>query len=485
VKRDDEIDPNDAWARLRFSVIGHLLAAPPERGALDAAFDELSRRDWRHPVTREPVRFSKKAIERWYYTALGAGVDPVARLRKKRRRDAGRQPSIPETVAELIRRIRRDHPDWTMQLVADELRATIEADGQPIRVPSYPSVRRFMKREGLDHRLKKRRRHSRDEPKHRAREARRYEVDRLHALWHLDFHHGSRRVLTGEGRWLKAILLCVLDDHSRLVCHAQWFLGEETEDLVHGFVQACQKRGLPRALLSDNGSAMTSEEFRSGLSRLGIVHETTLPYHPAQNGKQERFFGTLEGRLMALLSHQSDLTLADLNLATQAWIEQEYHVTVQRELGVTPRDRALAAKDASRECPGSDVLRRAFMRDVKRRPRRQTATITLHGVRFEVPVAYRHFEWLHVRYARWDLSVAWLVDPNGEPVVRIRPEDPVQNAEGRRRAIDEAPADLDEVSGGDEMPALLRKYLADFAADGRPPAYVPKPQKPKTQEKRP
>jgi transposase InsO family protein len=54
-----------------------------------------------------------------------------------------------------------------------------------------------------------------------------------------------------------------------------------------------------------------------GLSRLGIVHEKTLPYSPYQNGKQESFWGNLEGRLLEMLDGLPDLTLAFLNEATQ------------------------------------------------------------------------------------------------------------------------------------------------------------------------
>ncbi|MGH8848101.1 MAG: hypothetical protein ACREXQ_12810, partial [Polaromonas sp.] len=42
-------------------------------------------------------------------------------------------------------------------------------------------------------------------------------------LWHLDFHHGSRKVLTRQGEWVTPMLLGVLDDRSRLVCHLQWY----------------------------------------------------------------------------------------------------------------------------------------------------------------------------------------------------------------------------------------------------------------------
>jgi putative transposase len=48
--------------------------------------------------------------------------------------------------------------------------------------------------------------------------------------------------------------------------------------------------------MTDNGAAMMAEEFTGGLHALGIVHQTTLPYSPQQNGKQEVFWARLEGR---------------------------------------------------------------------------------------------------------------------------------------------------------------------------------------------
>ena len=80
----------------------------------------------------------------------------------------------------------------------------------------------------------------------------------------------------------------------------QLYLAETAQCLVHGLTQAFMKRGLPRALLTDNGAAMLAEETRNGLSRLGIAHKTTLPYSPYQNGKQEAFWAQLEGRLMKI-----------------------------------------------------------------------------------------------------------------------------------------------------------------------------------------
>ncbi len=92
------------------------------------------------------------------------------------------------------------------------------------------------------------------------KEVRGFESPYVHALWHLDFHSG-KRVIDLEGRWHTPKALCVLDDHSRLCCHIQWYLDETAEALIHGFSQALHKRGLPRSLMTDNSSAMLSAEF--------------------------------------------------------------------------------------------------------------------------------------------------------------------------------------------------------------------------------
>ena len=101
-------------------------------------------------------------------------------------------------------------------------------------------------------------------------EIRGYEIPYVHGLWHLDFHHAKVRVLDASGNWHQPIALAILDDYSRLCCHLQLYLAETAECLIHGLTQAFMKRGLPRALMTDNGAAMLAEETRLGLSRLGL-----------------------------------------------------------------------------------------------------------------------------------------------------------------------------------------------------------------------
>ena len=473
------LDP-DRWARLRFAIIGPLLAAPPERGEVGKTLKELSLKSWRHPLSGIPVRFSAATLERWYYTARQSR-DPVAALRRRRRQDAGRQRQLSSAVIQALRDQYRQWPGWAMQLHYDNLVALASEDPSLAPMPSYATLRRYMKAQGL-HRKRPPKRNTagaeQAEQRLQNREVRSYEADYVLGLWHLDFHHGSLKVLTPNGRWVRPLLLGILDDHSRIACHLQWYYDETAETLVHGFCQALQRRGLCRSLMTDNGAAMQAGEFRAGLHALGILHEPTLPYSPYQNAKQETFWATIEGRLMAMLAGVADLTLARLNVITQAWVEEDYQRRHHAEIGTSPLRRYLDNPSVGRDCPDSEALRRAFRCSVCRRQRRSDGTISLAGKRFEIPSRYRHLEQVHLRYARWDLSRVDLIDPHTLDILcSLYPLDKSANAEGQRRRLDPAdPADSAPTgaAAGDALPPLLRKLLADYAATGRPPAYLPK-----------
>jgi transposase InsO family protein len=332
-----------------------------------------------------------------------------------------------------------------------------------------------MKGHGLLRARKRRHRESPDGEPFAARETRSYEVTHVHGLWHLDFHQGSRPVLTADGQWQKPQLLGVRDDRSRLCCHLQWYLDETAESLIHALSQAFQKRGLPRALLTDNGAAMIASETVEGLERLGIVHHTTLPYSPEQNGKQESFWGQIEGRLLPMLEGKRELLLGLLNTATQAWVEEEYQRKEHSEIRESPLARYLRGPSVGRESPSSDALRRAFRTEVTRKQRQSDGTVTVEGVRFEVPSAYRALLQLRLRVARWDLSAIDLVDPrSGDHLATLLPLDKARNAERVRRVVAAATADDVEPPRPVGIAPHLRALMADYAATGLPPAYLPK-----------
>jgi len=471
---------DERWAHFRFSVIGRLLAAPPRRGELKEELQRLAQKAWRHPISGKLTFFGASTIERWYYKARNEPADPVAVLARKVREDKGTSPSLSPGARTALFEQYRQHPSWTYQLHADNLAARVKREPELGPAPSYPSVRRFMKAHGLLRRPRRGRRRTAGveaaEQRFESLEVRSYESEYVNGLWHVDFHNGSVPVLLAGGQWRHPRLFAMLDDRSRLCAHAQWYLSESAETLVHGLCQGIEKRALPRALMSDNGAAMIAAETVQGLQRLGIHHEKTLAYSPYQNGKQEVFWAQLEGRLVAMLENVKDLSLGRLNEATQAWVELEYNRKVHSETGQSPLKRFLNGKDVGRASPASDALRRAFTEQVSRTQRLSDGTLSVEGVRFEAPSRYGHLKRLTVRFATWDLTHVYLADArSGEVLCRLYPQNKHKNADGRRRRRKTPlePADKG-VPATEEVPPLLAELLARYAATGLPPAYLPK-----------
>lgn len=470
----------DCWARFRFGVVAPLYASPPAPGELGAELARLAGKTWVHPINGKPYTPTARTIENWYYQARGKD-DPVSALRRKRREDSGRQSSISPGVAETVRAQYEQHTGWSAQLHHDNLSVLVEQTPALGTCPSYSSLRRFMAADGM---VKKRRPRRPLLPGERtaverleAREVRGYEAEFVNGLWHLDFHSCSRPVLTPQGTWETPKALGILDDRSRRCPHLQWYLGETAWDLVHGTRQALLKSDLPRELMTDNGAAMVSAEFTQGLLRLGIQHATTLPYSPYQNGKQESFWGQLEGRLIAMLEGHKDLTLSFLNEATQAWVELEYNRKEHSETGQPPLERYLQGPSVARRCPSPDEIDLAFLGEETRSQRRGDGTISIEGRRFEVPSRFRNLRRVTVRYARWDLRRVVLVDEHtGVVLSPLYPVDLVKNSSGRRRPLtsrEPVHEPTPEISG-DGVAPYLRRLMSDYAATGLPPGYMPK-----------
>jgi putative transposase len=467
------------WAEFRFGVVGGLFSAPPERGALGAALAALAGQSWTHPISNDPTHFHVSTITRWYYGARGNPDNPVGALRPRVRSDRGRhRPCFAEAVWTALEAQYAEHPSWTYQLHADNLWVVCEADSELGTAPSYATVRRHMKGNGWFRRPKRR---DDDRPTARAardtratRESRGWEMSHVHALWHLDFKDGPLPVRVSTGEWKHPQLFGVLDNRSRLACHLQWYLGEGAEELCHGFGQGTQKRGKPRSVMMDNGSAMKAGETRQGLLDLGIELCKIPDYSPEHNAIVEAFWKQINLRLMPMLESVPDLTLTLLNEATQAWVEREYNCSVHSETRQTPIERLLCGPTVVREAPSTEELRRAFRLKVDRKQRHSDGTVSIAAVRFEVPSQYRHLDRLTVRYARWDLSSADLWDDSlGLVLATIYPVDREANASGFRRPLTPtSAAPMPPKPSG--MAPLLRRYVDQHRQTGLPPAYLPK-----------
>jgi putative transposase len=195
----------------------------------------------------------------------------------------GTQRSVSAGVQLALREQYTAHTSWSAHLHYLNLKALAETHPEWSRVPCYSTVQRFLKAQGLRkrRRLSSRRTEGAERAEQRLlqREVRSYEAEYVNSVWHWDGHEGSLQVLTPRGVYETPILIGVLDDRSRLACHLQWYLGDErTQIVAHTLSQAFMKRGLPASGYHDNGGAMTAAEITEGLTRLGVIDATTLPY---------------------------------------------------------------------------------------------------------------------------------------------------------------------------------------------------------------
>src|SRR3984893_5157634 len=91
-----------------------------------------------------------------------------------------------------------------------------------------------------------------------------------------------------------ALHVCI-DDATRLGCSE--ILPDERKGSAVGFLERAlgwfaQHGVTVERLMTDNGSAYLSRDFRTAVAAAGLKHKRTKPYTPRTNGKAERFIQT-------------------------------------------------------------------------------------------------------------------------------------------------------------------------------------------------
>ncbi len=105
--------------------------------------------------------------------------------------------------------------------------------------------------------------------------------------------------------------------------------------ILKAVVRAVIRFGRPRQIRTDNEAVFTSRTFRLGLALLGIGHQRIDRGCPWQNGRIERFFGTLKRQL----DRMSVDSLSDLNGALGQFRLWYNHIRPRQALaGRTPAE---------------------------------------------------------------------------------------------------------------------------------------------------
>ena len=386
-----ELDP---VALFRLSVLGPLVSRERlGRGELQQIIRELAGREYAIPGSRRRL-IGEKTIEAWYYAWRKHGIEGLA---PKPRADLG-VSKISARVQEAIIAAKRDNPRRSIR----QLRQLLESSGQVARgTLSRSAIHRLLQQHGLS-----RLAGSASVPEER----RSFVAESAGSIWYGDVLHGPKVLV--RGRWRKAYLVSVFDDASRLIAHSAFGLGETALDIEGVLKQAVLKRGVPRKLVVDNGSAYRAHTLQGICARLGIQLIHCRPYAPEGKGKLERWHRTFRDQFLSELDESRIADLDDLNARLWAWVEQIYHRTPHEGLGGQtplaryqqdlPRIRTLGQRAAQ--------LDAIFFHRISRFVRKD-GTVSYQGRRFEVP------------YELSGKTVRLVVDPHAGTVIGVEDEE--------------------------------------------------------------
>ena len=350
--------------------------------------------------------FTWRTIQTWYSRYKKDGITSV---KPKPRSDKGKTRKMtPEEVLEAIEQVRPSFHG--PRNVTAYYRTCIER-GLLRRERIAPNTfRRVVKA------------HELLEPDAEVQNKRRLAFAKAHAneLWQADTMFGPY-VQHGAGK-AQAKLIAFLDDASRVCCHGEFFLNDNTEALLSTFKSALYKRGLCECAYVDHGSNYSSLELSLVCQRIGAILCHTPVRDGAAKGKIERFFRTVR---MGFLTQQLDLSsLEALNRAFTAWVEDEYHQREHSSLGMKPIDRFGLDLGRIRFLPPGDVNDELFFVEQNRSVLADN-TFSLKNTRFEAPRDLRNRK-IQVRFDRskFDRAIVYF---KGERMGEARPVDFIAN----------------------------------------------------------
>lgn len=351
-------------ALFRFRVIAPLIGLGREqRGRKEQILREVSSRQWEIPYSGRSY-VGRSTVLEWLRAYQDSG-EKLESLYPKGRTDRGRCRSMDEETQRMLINLRRElrHASVPTLLRVARERGLLPADFNSSR----QSVYRLFKREGVDEELPR-------------KDRRRFEAELPNDLWQSDCMHGPK-VTEGE-RLRKTFLFAFIDDHSRLIPHAQFSLRENLESFLECFQRALEKRGIPRKLYVDNGPSYRAHQLEHVTASLGIALIHSTPYEAEGRGKIERWIKTVRMQFVPTLPEE--LTLQQLNERLWTWINKDYHLRVHGSTKQKPLDRYVQhialIRPASKNL--SDYFRVKTTRKVYK-----DRSVSLLGKVYEAPVA--------------------------------------------------------------------------------------------------
>ncbi|MBF0548166.1 MAG: DDE-type integrase/transposase/recombinase [Candidatus Riflebacteria bacterium] len=362
----------------RFGIIGSLIHGNLSGTTLQENLEKIAKTEYIDPKNRL-VRISPETLRKWLYRYNTGGL---AALEDKERSDKGRT-LVPEYLADRIRELRQQHLRWTLAIIFNELKKEKLWNG---RLPSISALYRFAKASNLKR-----------SGKNNAEACSAFAFDDFGQLWIADFLHGPKLRFGKEKK--KVYLHAIIDDATRFIVSADFFISEGTEVLMSELKNAIRRHGLPMFFYTDNGSAYRSRCLKIVGARLKIGLPHSPPYKPRGRAKIERFFLTVREQFLDVHHFTS---LEEIRKAFQIWLA-EYHQRPHKGIGCSPLQKRMQVKSVCRTIPESTNIDPLFYME-RRCKVQKDGIIQLKKRRYEVPKACLPGTRVIVYYDNQDLS---------------------------------------------------------------------------------
>ena len=117
--------------------------------------------------------------------------------------------------------------------------------------------------------------------------------------WEWPSRPWSRVHLDFAGPFLGHMFLIMVDAHSKWI-EVHVMASSTSSATIENVRTTFAQLGIPQTVVTDNGSCFVSAEFKQFLTKNGIHHITSAPYHPSSNGLAERAVQTVKQGLKKL-----------------------------------------------------------------------------------------------------------------------------------------------------------------------------------------
>jgi putative transposase len=185
--------------------------------------------------------------------------------------------------------------------------------------------------------------------------------------------------------------LCViLDDPSRLIPYAAYFLRAAPQAFHQTLKEALRRRGLPAKRYPDQGGPFTNDHTRIVCANLGIRLLHPKPYPAWSKGKAERVLFTIQQDFQAglRLPGPGGASLEELNAPFALWLQSVYHTRIHSSTGLTPAERYQRGAHRVKALDPPLDLDQLFYHPLTR-PGRRDGTVRLDNQRYEVDLSLR------------------------------------------------------------------------------------------------